>query len=172
MEALNFGDADGVAYEEIARTRSAVGTALAAFGEDSPAAEASIAAALATLDVADSTMITGTDQNGRLRAGGKLEMRAVDALERDVVDPSSAQSATAVAGQDQCRGAHRDAANAGAHAVSDGDRRAAPGRQQARPRHRGGGDEHAARPPARWAMRRTLVFVAGAGDDLRTWRQP
>ena len=36
VEALNFGDADGVAYEEIARTRSAVGTALAAFGEDQP----------------------------------------------------------------------------------------------------------------------------------------
>src|SRR5439155_25638251 len=65
-------------------------------GEDAPDVGAFLAAALATLDLADSTIMTGTDQNGRLRAGGKREMRAVDALERDVVDPSSAQSATAV----------------------------------------------------------------------------
>ena len=96
VEALNFGDSDGVAYAAVSRTRSAVGPALAEYGEDAPAVESSLAAALATLDLADSTIITGTDQNGRLRAGGKLEMRAVDALERDVVDPSSAQSATAV----------------------------------------------------------------------------
>src|SRR4029077_16709206 len=93
---LNFGDPDGAAYEAISRARSTVGPALAELGEDAPDVEAFLAAALATLDVADSTMITGTDQNGRLRAGGKLEMRAVDALERDVVDPASAQSATAV----------------------------------------------------------------------------
>ncbi len=97
VEALNFGDSAGVAYEAVSRARSAVGPALAEFGEDAPSVEASLAAALATLDLADSTIMTGTDQNGRLRAGGKLEIRAVDALERDVVDPSSAQSATAVA---------------------------------------------------------------------------
>src|SRR5712691_10622825 len=34
VEALNVGDADGLAYEEIARPRSPFGTALAEFGED------------------------------------------------------------------------------------------------------------------------------------------
>lgn len=95
-EALNFGDPQGVAYLGVARGRSAVGPELAELAESAPAAEAAVATALATLDLADSTMIAGTDQNGRLRAGSKLEMRAIDALERDVVDPSSTQSATAV----------------------------------------------------------------------------
>jgi len=95
VEALNFGDADGLAYDAIARQRMPVGDALAGFGEEG-VAEAAVGAALATLDLADSAIRTGTDQNGRLRAGGKLEMRAVDALERDAVDPSPAQSATAV----------------------------------------------------------------------------
>src|SRR5437870_9698412 len=36
VEALNFGDPDGVAYQSIARERSAVGPALAEFGEDTP----------------------------------------------------------------------------------------------------------------------------------------
>src|SRR5262245_8576363 len=62
VEALNFGDPDGTAYASVSRTRSAVGPALAEFGEDAPALESSLAAALATLDLADSTMITGTDQ--------------------------------------------------------------------------------------------------------------
>jgi hypothetical protein len=95
VEALNFGDAGGLAYEAIARQRVPVGDALGGFGEDG-VAEAAIEAALATLDLADSAITTATDQNGRLRAGGKLEMRVVDALERDAVDPSPSQSATAV----------------------------------------------------------------------------
>jgi hypothetical protein len=95
-DALDFGDARGLAYESVARARAAVGPELADLARRAPAAAAAIRAALATLDVADSTMIAGTDQNGRLRANGKVEMRAVDALERDVVDPSGSQSTTAV----------------------------------------------------------------------------
>src|SRR5258708_2867926 len=86
VEALNVGDPDGAAYEAIARARADVGPVFAALGENAPAAEGSLTAALATLDLADSTLITGTDQNGRLRAAGKREMRAVDALERAVAD--------------------------------------------------------------------------------------
>src|SRR6059036_885681 len=75
VEALNFGDASGLAYDAIARRRLATGgLGLAGLDEDSDAAAASIGAALATLDLADSTMILGTDLNGRLRANGKLEM--------------------------------------------------------------------------------------------------
>lgn len=95
-DALNFGDAQGLAYESVARARAAFGPELADLARRAPAAAAAIKAALATLDVADSTMIAGTDQNGKLRSNGKFEMRAVDALERDVVDPSGNQSTTAV----------------------------------------------------------------------------
>jgi hypothetical protein len=171
VEALNFGDADGVAYEEIARTRSAVGTALAAFGEDSPAAEASIAAALATLDVADSTMITGTDQNGRLRAGGKLEMQAVDALERDVVDPSSAQSATAVADKISAgvllgtrnRQARMEFLTAIVEQLLVDNKRARDAEAAAMNMQLG---------RLRDGRTAGLSLLAGAGDDLRTWKQP
>lgn len=98
MDALNYGDPDGSGYESVIRSRSDAEMALAALAEDvPPAVEAAIAAALATLDLADSTLMTGTDWTGRIRAGGKLEMRAVDALEKDATDNSSAQSATAVA---------------------------------------------------------------------------
>ena len=92
-EALNYGDPEGRAYEEVARKRLVAGGELSALP---PAAAAAVAAQLATLDLADSTIIAGTDQNGRLRPHGKQEMRAIDALERDVLDPSQAQSTTAV----------------------------------------------------------------------------
>jgi hypothetical protein len=95
-EALNGGDREGASYAEIARERAIPGPELAGLAELAPEAEAAIAAQLATLDLADSTIIAGTDQNGRLRSSGKREMRAIDALERDVVDPSHTQSATAV----------------------------------------------------------------------------
>ena len=171
VEALNFGDPDGVAYEGIARTRAAVGTALAAFGEDSPAAEASIVAALATLDVADSTMITGTDQNGRLRAGGKLEMRAVDALERDVVDPSSAQSATAVVDkisaavllETRNRQARMEFLTAIVEQLLVDNKRARDAEAAAMNMQLG---------RLRDGRRAGLGLLAGAGDDLRSWKQP
>ncbi len=96
LGTLNVGDPGGIAYEAVARSRTAAAAALAQLGEDEPASEAAIRAGLATLDLADSTMVVDTDENGRLRANGKLEMRAVDELERDPIDPSPAQSATAV----------------------------------------------------------------------------
>src|SRR5437773_11991049 len=40
VEALNFGDPDGAAYEAVSRTRSGVGPALGAVREDAPQVEA------------------------------------------------------------------------------------------------------------------------------------
>jgi hypothetical protein len=94
VDALNHGDPEGAAYAEVSRMRSVPGSELAAAG--SPAAIAAIVAQLATLDLADSTIMTGTDLNGQLRPGSKKEMLATDELERDVIDPSPTQSATAV----------------------------------------------------------------------------
>jgi hypothetical protein len=95
-EALNFGDPGGAAYAQVARTRASIELELADLRRRSPAAADAIAAQLATLDLADSTIISGTDQNGRLRPQGKREMRAIDALERDVTNPDLTQSTTAV----------------------------------------------------------------------------
>ena len=74
--ALNYGDRDGAAFEEVARERQAPGQELAAFGEEGLDAEAAIAAQLATLDVADSTIIASTDQTGQLRYNGRRELDA------------------------------------------------------------------------------------------------
>lgn len=91
--ALGHGDPTGSAYTYLARTRQRPDDALAAL---SPSAREAIERALATLDVADSTIVTGTHQAGVLRANGLYELSAIDALESDVVDPSDEQSATAV----------------------------------------------------------------------------
>lgn len=91
--ALNYGDAGGGEYLRVARSRAAVGSLLASL---SPAERETIERALATLDLADSTIIAGTDQSGRLRYNGRRELTAIDALESNVIDPSLEQSATAV----------------------------------------------------------------------------
>jgi hypothetical protein len=171
VEALNFGDPDGAAYEAISRTRSAVGPALAELGEDAPDVEAFLAAALATLDLADSTIMTGTDQNGRLRAGGKREMRAVDALERDVVDPSSAQSATAVVDKISAavllENRNRQARNQFLTAIVE----------QLLVDNKRARDTEAAALNMQFGRLRDgraagLSLLSGAGNDLRTWKQP
>jgi hypothetical protein len=94
--ALNYGDHDGIAFEQVGRRREPVTNELASFGEDDLAAEAAIRAELATLDAADSAIIAATDQTGQLRYNGRQELVAIDALEGDALDPSETQSATAV----------------------------------------------------------------------------
>jgi hypothetical protein len=170
VEALNFGDATGLAYDAVSRRRSSAALAVAALDEGE-GGDSSLAAALATLDLADSTMILGTDQNGRLRANGKLEMRAVDALERDVIDPSPAQSATAVLDkisaavllENRNRQARLQFLTAIVEQLLIDNKRsrdteaAAMNMQVGRLRYgRAAGSD----------------LLAGAGDDLRTWKQP
>jgi hypothetical protein len=170
VEALNVGDPDGLAYDAIARRRSPVDPALIDFGEDG-AAEASIGAALATLDLADSTLRTGTDQNGRLRSSGKREMRAVDALERDAVDPSPTQSATAVldkvAAAVLLENRNRQARVQFISAIVE---------QLLVANKRERDTDAAAMNMQLGRLRdgRSAEFslIAGSGDDLRTWKQP
>src|SRR5262249_31115119 len=94
--ALNYGDRDGSAFEEVARQRETPGEELAGFGEEGLDAQAAIAAQLATLDVADSSIIAATDQTGQLRYNGRKELAAIEALETDTLDPSLTQGTTAV----------------------------------------------------------------------------
>jgi hypothetical protein len=95
-DALNLGDPGGLAYEGVVRSRTAADDALAALRASSPVAANALAAQLATLDLADSTLMTATDANGQLRSAGKREMRAVDALERDAADGALTQGTSAV----------------------------------------------------------------------------
>src|SRR5438105_7321251 len=91
--ALRSGDATGTAYAEVTRSRLQLQEALA--GLD-PAIRIVLEPALATLDAADSANMIATHQAGVLRAHGQSEQSAIDALESAVIDPSDAQSATAV----------------------------------------------------------------------------
>jgi hypothetical protein len=95
-DALNLGDPGGLAYTGVVRSRSTADDVVASLRATSPSAAAALAAELATLDLADSTLMTATDANGRLRSAGKKDMKAVDALEADVTDGALTQGTSAV----------------------------------------------------------------------------
>jgi hypothetical protein len=96
MAAINGGDSTGEGYAAVARQRVTVGDVFSRFGEEDAAAENALRSALATLDVADSVIMAGTDQTGRIRGNRHHEVDVIQALEDDVADPSVAQSTTAV----------------------------------------------------------------------------
>lgn len=170
--ALNYGDGSGQSFEEVSRERVAPGqelTALFGEGEDEAALDA-IRSQLATLDIADSTIIAGTDQTGQLRYNGRKEQAAIDALDADVIDPSPSQSATAIL--DKISGASLIRAR----------------QQQARLQFLTGIVEQMLIDNKRSRDTETAVMnmqlyrlrdgraansslIAGAGDDLRSWRQ-
>src|SRR5262249_43646580 len=95
--ALNYGDGTGRSFDEVSRERIAPGAELAGLGgegEDDLRALDAIRSQLATLDIADSTIIAGTDQTGQLRYNGRKEQAAIDALEPDDIDSSPLPDAT------------------------------------------------------------------------------
>ena len=96
MDALNGGDKTGRGYAAVARSRVSIGSVLAEFSEENVAAQNALRAALATLDIADSVIIAGTDQTGRIRGNRGSEAAAVAALEGDVSNGDLEQSATTV----------------------------------------------------------------------------
>jgi hypothetical protein len=167
--ALIFGDASGSAYLGITEPIMAPRDAL---NRLTPTARQAFAARLATVNVADATAIAATNDTGQLRFNGrKFELQAINALEANVIDPSNEQSATAVL--DKISGA-----------VLIGARQ-----RQARIQLLAGVveqllvDSKRERDMEAAAMDMQIVtwrdaraankaFVAGAGDALRTWRQP
>jgi hypothetical protein len=63
----------------------------------SASARRSVASRLAMVDLADAAAIAGIQASGQLRLNGRQdELLALNALERDVIDPSLEQSTTAV----------------------------------------------------------------------------
>ena len=168
-DALIHGDPAGAAYLAVSHPV----TAAAGLVDRLPAAARRVLTArLATLNLADTTAIVGMDGTGQLRySGRKGELPAIDALDADVVNPSTEQSATAVL--DKISGAVLIGAT----------------QRQARLQLLLGiveqllVDSKRARDTEAAAMNMQLVawrerkaaneaFVAGAGDALRTWRQP
>lgn len=91
--ALRQGDEAGAAFDDVARSRLPIGDALSQLP---PEAREAVEGALATLDAADSSVITGTHQVGMLRANERNELSALNALEADVINPSASHGATAV----------------------------------------------------------------------------
>jgi len=73
-----------------------VGSVFAEFGEESFVAENALRAALATLDIADSVIMAGIDQTGRIRGNRRSEVNTIAALESDVIDGNQEQSTSAV----------------------------------------------------------------------------
>ena len=65
-------------------------------GEEDVTALRDFAARLATINVADATAISATNDTGHVRYNGRREQAAIDELDADVRDPSQEQSATAV----------------------------------------------------------------------------
>jgi hypothetical protein len=167
--ALNFGDAAGAQFDRVARARVRPDTALLnAFPAPS---RASIAASLATLDAADSALITATHDTGSVRFSGRRETAAIDALQAAVIDPSSEQSVTAVL--------EKISASALLEARQKQGRLLLLGalaEQLIVENKRSRDTEASAMNMQLGRLREAPVantrFLAGAADDLRQWRQP
>jgi hypothetical protein len=167
--ALIFGDRSGTAYLDLTDPLVAVVTRLDSLPG---AARRAMLAQLATVDLTDAAAIAATNDTGQVRFNGrKKELPAIDALERDVIDPSDQQSTTAVL--DKISGG-----------VLIGARQ-----RQARIQLLEGvveqllDDSKRDRDTETTALNMQLVtwregraandaFVRGSGDALRTWRQP
>jgi hypothetical protein len=166
--ALNYGDPSGRAFLRVSHP---VADAAAALDRLVPAHRRALVSRLATIEIADAAAIAATHDTGQSRYNGRRELAAIEALQLDVTDGSQEQSATAVL--DKISGAGLIGAR----------------QRQARIQLLDGIVEQLlveskrARDTETAAMNMQLVawrdraganeaFVAGAGDALRTWRQP
>lgn len=169
--ALNYGDRSGAGFSEVARARVEPGVELEALAGVDPTALATIQAQLATLDLADSTIVIGTDQTGQLRYNGRKEQEAIDALEADGINASTGQSTAAVldkmSGASLIRARQQQARLQFISAVIE---------QLVVDNKRSRDTEAAAMNMRLGALRDGRAaghaLLAGAADDLRTWRQP
>jgi len=93
VQTLTHGGSAQATFNEVALHRDAVDGQLDVLPGE---ARAMLEQQLATIDIADSTIIAAAEQIGRLRRIGQEEQRAIEQLERDVLNPSDTQSTTAV----------------------------------------------------------------------------
>lgn len=166
--ALNYGDGSGRAYLAISHPLL---DPTSGIGGLPAVARRALSSQLATLDLADAAVIASTHDTGQLRYNGRTERAAIDGLERDVTNDSLEQSTTAIL--DKISGAGVIGAR----------------QRQARIQLLDGLVEQLLIESKRtrdtetaamnmqltaWRDRAAMnqAFVAGAGDALRTWRQP
>jgi hypothetical protein len=166
--ALNYGDGSGTAYVGV--TIPLV-TAFDRVTALPLAAQRQIAARLATVNLADATIISGTNDDGHLRYNGRREQEAIEGLERHVVDPSDDQSGTAVlekwSGAALIGARQRQSRTAFLAAIVEQlivDTK--------RTRDTDAASLNMQLTSWRNARGANDAFVAGTGDALRTWRQP
>lgn len=171
MNALDAGDVNGAAYENVARRRAGADDVLAGLDEDAAGIDAVLRSALATLDLADSAIIAGTHQTGQIRRNRRSEEDAITALEQDVIDPNDEQSTTAVLGKVSAAGLIR-----GRQQETRLQLLAALNEQLLVDAKRSRDTEVAA---MNMQLRRLLddravaaIFLAGSEQSFRTWRQP
>lgn len=93
LHALTYGDADGAGYDHVTTPRQPAGGILDGLSDE---AAASVRADLALIDLADSAIIRGTHETGRIRFASRDEAEAIIALDAivtdDTVDDSLAAS--------------------------------------------------------------------------------
>jgi hypothetical protein len=167
--ALNYGDASGNAYLGV--TVPLVDARTVFDEEVDVAALRDFAARLATINVADATAISATNDAGHVRYNGRREQDAIAQLESDVIDPSQEQSATAVLEK-----------LSGAALIGTRQRQARAELlvgivEQLLVDSKRARDTEASSMNMQLATWRTGgaandAFVRGSGDALRTWRQP
>ena len=168
-DALIFGDPTGAAFIELSQPLLADSRLLDRLD---PVTRRHIEAQLATVNLADAAAIAGTHGTGQLRLlGRENELPAIDALERDVIDPSSDQSTTAVL--DKVSGA----ALIGARQRQARIQLLVGVVEQLLVDSKRSRDTEAASLMMQMVTWRdgqvaNQAFVAGSGDALRTWRQP
>jgi hypothetical protein len=166
--ALNYGDDGGSAVRAVTQALLNDPALLARL---TPAARRALTAPMATLDVATSTLMSGTHDTGRVRYNGRAELRAIQALETDVSNGSLEQSMTAVL--DKISGGVLVGARQRQNRVQV---LAAVVEQLAVEGKRARDTEAATlnMQLTSWRDREAVnaAFVAGVGDALRTWRQP
>jgi hypothetical protein len=167
--ALNYGDASGQAYLGVTVPLLDV-SPVTEDGVDGRALR-DFASRLATINVADATAISATNDAGQVRYNGRRELDAIDHLQSDVIDPSQDQSATAVIEK-----------LSGASLIGARQRQARADLlvgivEQLLVDSKRSRDTEASLMNMQlttWRSGRTAndAFVSGTGDALRTWRQP
>lgn len=167
-DALIFGDAEGAAYIAVSRP---IGPRVTLPASLTPAARRLLASQLATIELTDAAAIAGIHQTGQLRFNGrKFELPAITALEAHVIDPSQEQSAAAVL--DKIAGAML----IGARQRQARNQLLVAALEQLVVDNKRIRDADVASMNMQLGELRVAVnagsLLAGAGDQLRTWRQP
>lgn len=166
--ALNYGDGSGQAFLAISHPLI---DPTSGIGRLPAVARRALSSRLATLDLTDAAVIAATHDTGQLRYNGRRELAAIHGLERDVTNDSLEQSTTAIL--DKISGAGLIGARQRQARIQLLDGMV----EQLLVESKRARDTETAAMNMQltaWRDRATVnqAFVAGAGDALRTWRQP